>query len=417
MTAPSLLSCWPRRLDPDHALLVKPRTLLEYQKSLDQFVKWLIDNEHCPSSGQELDALVVQYKNDRKLSKFNLNYTIASLEFFMPILRGHLTWAKRVASGLIASSPTKHTVPLISAGAKLYGAHFSASGRPRLGIGIALQQRTGLRPSELLALLPEHVLKPEFGGGRYIFRLGADVGTKVKREQVAYFTPATDPELATVFCRLLDITPVGSSLFPYSYHEYLQGMHGITSSLGLNLHITPHSPRAGFASERVALGDSPDLVRSEGRWGSETSFKIYLDVVLAAQISAWASLTGLQSAIEFCTINFASYFTIEHLLAERRHGSKGIHQTPHDRSLRASRDGMARRTASPTALASSRTARNNTDTIGSALAGKVSIRTSSIPARKNGPRPASAEPRAAGGKGKGSGKGGTSGHAKLRFPK
>ena len=67
--------------------------------------------------------------------------------------------------------------------------------RRRLGLGVILQTHLGLRPSELLALLPEHMLFPEDQGERaaastpLIFSLGMKGGTKNQRAQVVTLHP------------------------------------------------------------------------------------------------------------------------------------------------------------------------------------------------------------------------------------
>ena len=58
-----------------------------------------------------------------------------------------------------------------------------------MAIHAGLQQASGLRPSEGFKLLGIHVLRPVFAHGKFVFRLDASVGTKVKRGQVAYRDP------------------------------------------------------------------------------------------------------------------------------------------------------------------------------------------------------------------------------------
>ena len=48
---------------------------------------------------------------------------------------------------------------------------------------------------------------------------------------------------------------------------------------------TPHSARAGFASEAIARGTPFNEVREQGRWRADSSLRTYIDIVSAAQIS------------------------------------------------------------------------------------------------------------------------------------
>ena len=347
MVAFSSLSCWPRRLDPDQALLISSISLSRYEKSLGCFVSWLIRNNHNPVTADHLDCLVVSFKNDLSLSKSNLNYTVASLEFFLPTCKGKLVWARRVAAGKMAAAPTKHTVPMVSKVCYFYGAKFAASGRYRMGVYIVLQQATGLRPSEGLKLLASHVSKPEFANGRFVFRLGANVGTKVKREQVAYLDPLEHPQLAGLLSELLRHTKPHEKLFPVSYCAYNTAIHGVSDCMHVNVRFTAHSPRAGFASENIAMGKRPDDVRLAGRWGSDQNFKIYIDIVSAAQISALVSLAGLREAMVFTYINFPAYFPSGCFAAADAHGPEAMpsrlgEKSDETRRIRAASHGLSR---------------------------------------------------------------------------
>ena len=63
--------------------------------------------------------------------------------------------------------------------------------------------------------------------------------------------------------------------------------------------FTSHSGRAGFASEARPGGRDFVEIREEGRWLSDSSLRVYIDVVSAASIDLELSLSGLKSAIQF----------------------------------------------------------------------------------------------------------------------
>ena len=67
-----------------------------------------------------------------------------------------------------------------------------------MGFGLALSQAIAFRPSELRRLEPEHVLVPTACVGAFVIRLGADVGTQVKREQFALSLDRSGVDSSTV---------------------------------------------------------------------------------------------------------------------------------------------------------------------------------------------------------------------------
>ena len=194
---------------------------------------------------------------------------IAALEFFLPQSRGGYAWAKRVAKGLAIVQPVKHTCPLTLAPGKLIAVTLCRQGFPRLGAGLLVQILTGLRPGELLQLRREHVLLPTSKVSRFLFRLGAKRGTKLKREQATWLDKDRDVAVSTILHRWIDSTSAGALLVDCSYDEYRKQLQVVSKQLGLPFVFTPHSPRAGFASEAISLGEDPGSVRLRGRWQSE----------------------------------------------------------------------------------------------------------------------------------------------------
>ena len=322
---------------------VSPTTLKHYEAALVDFTSWMVKEGKNPTSACELDCVVVEFKNTTMLPRHKMSYLIASLEFFLPQLKRQLNWARRVSAGYLVHHEVKHTTPMTSPVTRLFGAHMCAINRPSLGFGNNLQQALGLRPGELLLLRKCHVIPPAFGGGKYIFRLGAFVSTKAKREQAAMLDPIEHPDIACVLEMLLETLEPQDFLVPYSYHVYNESLAGFSDRLLIDVVFTPHGARAGFATENIAMGKNPIAVKDAGRWTSESSFKTYLDVILAAQVSAMVSLIGLKPAMSFCAQHFTEYFSKEAFLAERRgHASKGVRKTPCEWRVGAPRICLAR---------------------------------------------------------------------------
>ena len=76
-----------------------------------------------------------------------------------------------------------------------------------------------------------------------------------------------------------------------STQQYAAALRRALVRLGLeDLGITPHSARAGYATDAgVARKPFRDL-KLEGRWASDTSLKIYLDALMTRAISAAPSV-------------------------------------------------------------------------------------------------------------------------------
>ena len=229
---------------------------------------------------------------------------------------------------------TKHTVPLVSKPERFFGCHLATRGKFRMGFAVAFQQALGRRPSETLALLPESIMRPERDIGKFVIRLGADVGAKVKREQIAILDSSEHTDLAFLLCRLIDCTAAGQPLFDFSYNQYNKGLSEVEAQLGIALGVTPHSPRAGFASELAAAGVPVAVIKERGRWASEQSFKTYVDVVTAAQVLSMCSLAAFQDGLNFAAKNFLAYFPAEAFL--KNHGSVRLHQGQGNQQVRAS---------------------------------------------------------------------------------
>ena len=75
----------------------------------------------------------------------------------------------------------------------------ASQGKVAVGAAMIIQQSTGLRPSELLALQREHIYMPPDCISAITLRLGAVVSTKVKRETVC-FGPSLATNLLPMLC-------------------------------------------------------------------------------------------------------------------------------------------------------------------------------------------------------------------------
>jgi len=258
----------PRFLDPHQKAKVQHATLNRYRSAFKPFLLFLIKHNFVPISAAEFDDLLVEYKYLEEPTRSTFEGLIAAVEFVMPLFKGHLTWARAVLDGWNVAHVPAHTTPMTSGPAALFAVHLAAEGKPRLGVGVVLQQRVGLRPSEMLALLGRDVTFPEenFGMTRTAgakIGLGMKTGTKAKRAQTVLLK---DEDFLALLRWVKAKTANDELLFPVSYESYRRCLRRLTLRLKLDIKFTPHSPRAGFASECIARGKPLATTKELGRW-------------------------------------------------------------------------------------------------------------------------------------------------------
>lgn len=152
------------------------------------------------------------------------------------------------------------------------------------------------------------MLLPTSKASRFLFRLGAKRGTKLEREQATWLDKDRDVAVSTILHRWLESTSSGTLLVDCSSDEYRRQLQSVSKQLGLPFVFTPHSPRAGFASEAISLGEDPNSDRLRGRWQSETSFRIYVDVISAAMVDVLDSLCKFRPMLAASETHLLDFF-------------------------------------------------------------------------------------------------------------
>ena len=323
----------PQRLDPLHVNSVLTDTYERHQRAVEKFEIFLLLNDAVPSSAAELDEWLVLFRREASLTRSQFEVTLAGIQFVAPRLKGKLPLAKKVVKGLTIEYPAKHAFPMLSRSARFIASKMAAGREHRLGVCMLLQQATGLRPSEMLGLREHDIIRPSEFVPRYVLRLGTNVGTKVGREQTAFFDPEQDPVLAMLLFRLLRSTPEQGQLAACGYDHYRRVLARHSACLGVL--YSPHSCRAGFATEAIIKGEAPTLVQRRGRWASEASFLVYIDVATALQVEAEFRSRALDSEIDAASRNLLAYFpktcfavaadgTPRHRGDRRRFGGRGF---------------------------------------------------------------------------------------------
>ena len=308
-----------RRLHPDLQQRVRPDTLLKYKQQLDPFIAFLQQRwELHELSPEDVDLLIMEFRTEFELTRSQHVLLLAAVEFFIPHCKNKLIVTREAIKGRINSSPIEHTVPLSYECAYLFAAFHSSRGLPRLGAALLVQMGTGLRPSELLGLVREHVFVPYNPRERISLRLGVDHSTKVKREQFVQVDPKLNPHAYKLLKLLHAATTDRGKLFPFSYSAYKHSFQLAEKHFDLKLGLTAHSGRAGFATSRIMSGADAKQVQAEGRWRSDTSFHTYVDVVGSLHAKTQIALGNLQAAADWCRDHIEDYFGGIALLDEQK---------------------------------------------------------------------------------------------------
>ena len=137
-----------------------------------------------------------------------------------------------------------------------------------------MQQQLGLRPSEVLELEGHDVTPPSRERDTVVVGLGVRTGTKMKRPQAA-IARRRERYAFELLWRLQKMRQPTERLFPYTYEQYRRLLARTAALLGLEtLGYTPHSCRAGFATDARAAGRDFTEIREAGRWVSDKSLRI-----------------------------------------------------------------------------------------------------------------------------------------------
>ena len=106
-----------------------------------------------------------------------------------------------------------------------------------------------------------------------------------------------------------------------TYRKYIRIAH---VQARLEAGYTPHSPRANFATEPFAEGQDFVSVREGGSWLSDTSLRVYLDLVGAASLAQQHKVQGREHELIFAATVSPEFLpgALEFQRAEDHHGSQ-----------------------------------------------------------------------------------------------
>ena len=287
----------PRRLDAQQQAKVTEESLNRYRKAAKPFAEFLANRFPDISGPEDFDDALMEFKQESPVSKSNFEALVAGVEYFFPNW-GKLRWCRATLKGWAVEHVPKHTIPMSRAHAKLYAIHLSGLNHAKLAVGVLLQRELGLRPSEILGLMGTDVALPEHHSGaastRAVLGLGFRTGTKAKRAQAVILV---DPVLIGLLRWLMSEAAPNETLIGCSYTTYGKMLKKVDGVVKLESGFTPHSPRAGFASESIAEGASFGDVKEAGRWVVDSSLRVYMDIVCISQMNIDLGLKGLLHAV------------------------------------------------------------------------------------------------------------------------
>lgn len=261
---------------------------------LTPFVHFLTDTDrHQIEQVEDMDEAVQKFRDVAMLTKSKHSTLVAAVEFMIPRFKGHLIENRQQFKGRETVNPTEHTVPMTKSLSILFGSRLALKKLPRLGAAIIVQRATGLRSGELLDLVASDVFVPAELHATVIIRLGV-----AKREQLCLVSFQEEPEAYDILVALVRSTAPSRRLFPFGYWKYQEAIVALDTELQLFLRLSAHSGRAGFATERIANGESVEKAQAAGRWSSVSSFRIYVDVIGSLHAKAALAAQGYDQEVD-----------------------------------------------------------------------------------------------------------------------
>ena len=255
---------------------VKSDTLSKYRRAYRQFLTFLTLGNLIIVSVDGLDAALVRYGTEVAETRGEFAMVFAALQFFHPICSKALCCSFQQKRGWDLDAQVKHTVPLVMA--LLWGTIrcLIRMGEARAAVGLGLQYGGLLRPGELCEMRGGDIILPEHHGYGCLIMLGLRThGTKVKRQQTVEIKNAFFVAMARFMFRN---TARDAPVLRLDYQQYGALLRRAWTLMGVDgLGLTPHSARAGGATNDLLNGVPFSTVQERGRWLHAQSCRIYLD--------------------------------------------------------------------------------------------------------------------------------------------
>jgi len=284
----------------------KPRTVNDYLRAVDLFIKWcddnLIRNESC-STPELLDELLTDYFHDyyqlnNGKGKQNAANTIAGICMLMPRMKGKLLTASAAVNGWRALRPPESYPPITWELSCAVAVQMQRHGHTRWAVATLLTHDCFLRISELTSLRKEHIIDSSDSrfGSDYTGMTIVIPNAKGGKDQSV---GVMNPQVIRLVRAVVHSTAAGGLLFPGGPSSFRRVFNDICSELNLSSDYSPHSLRHGGASMCYMRGMSVEDILIRGRWKSTQSLRTYIKTLKAklAAMKAPASVAEAGSII------------------------------------------------------------------------------------------------------------------------
>ncbi|MDA8582913.1 hypothetical protein N9L68_01745 [bacterium] len=326
-------------LDRHQLCKVRPNTLEVYRKHVAAFHSWYVSQGYSWASLEDLDMLLVLWKNWAGPSKAAFVNALAGVELAWPWAKGSLAWAHMVQAGWSIDAPPQHTLPRPMEIALVFSACWVRSGLRRVGAFHMLQRRRGHRPRESLQLRAGDITFPRADSARtgmeaVVIHFGVRQGTKNRRPEADVVLPSDQRSQEILYWLCDGLSPRDLLAGPFQYGTYRSHMERFATALRM-LPYRPHGPRAGYASECFVRGVPVPEIQAQLRHNDPRSLRTYLDAVslmnnhVQGDAARWADAAGVVdahwwevlngSAMPWAWIHEASPISLDSVWSRPRH--------------------------------------------------------------------------------------------------
>lgn len=264
------------------SLLIKPATVVRYERAFSLFVLFLRAQKMVLASTFELlDSQVQCYLDALWSDGESLSLagdTLSSLQHFQPSVKRHLNGSWRLLrTWQLHELPSR--APPFTWNTLLVLLGYLHQLHPAAALGVHLAFRALLRTGELLALESKDiVVSPNLCTA--VLYLGL---TKTgARNPAAGTVHITDVDLVSRIKYWQQSLHHSQRLIPWSGSRFRQVFHSALEATGLSrFTFKPYSLRRGGATDLWLTSQNYALVAHTGRWSSERTLKVYIQDSLA----------------------------------------------------------------------------------------------------------------------------------------
>jgi integrase len=258
-------------------------TYKRYHQHSQAFVRWAAARHGSLQAafssparvGLDLDSYIQHLYDTNKPQSHASNALYGSL-FFYPILRDHVTLAKRALNGWQRLEPFRQRPPMPWVIAQVIATRWMLQGHRDYAIALLLGFDCYFRVSELCGIRLSAITSSGTGNAR--FGGIALPQTKTGENQSVRFRDALIRALFLAFAALRRAAGA-TMVFPFTARQFRAKLADALASLGMaDFRITPHSLRHGGTTRDYLLGLPVADIKLRGRWVSLESLQRYIQV-------------------------------------------------------------------------------------------------------------------------------------------